>query len=106
MKAIKVIESIYFTGSQSVSYREIYKQEDKKIKIELKSDSYLDQSYARASVLVNDKWSVIYSIPSSLLGFEKGLSYRQEYRDNPKGTEKEFKADVKKIKEQVTNILF
>ena len=106
VKEVSVIESIYFSGSQSVSYREIYKQKDKKIKVELKSDAYLSQSFARASVLINDKWEVVYNIPASLLSFEEKLIYKPGYNNKPELAAKEFKKDVDKLKEQTAQILF
>lgn len=103
----ELLEKIcYKSNSQSVSYREIYKLQDKKIKIDIKSDSYENQCYARASVLKNDEWQIIYSIPHSLMKTPNNLAYKLEYKNSPASAEKEFKDDIKKLKELAEKILF
>ncbi len=37
------IEKITYKGSQSISFREIYKLDEKRIKLEIRSDSYDQQ---------------------------------------------------------------
>ena len=46
------IEKITYKGSQSISFREIYKLDEKRIKLEIKSDSYDQQCYANLKVVV------------------------------------------------------
>lgn len=43
-----IIEKITYKGSQSINFREIYKLDEKRIKLEIKSDSYDQQCYAMA----------------------------------------------------------
>lgn len=101
------IEKICYTSSnQSISYREIYKLNDKKIKLEIKSDSYHNQCYARASVLKQDDWNIIYTIPYSLMKAPEGLHYHREYKYKPENAEPSFKSDIEKLKTQVEKILF
>lgn len=101
------IEKICYTSSsQSISYREIYQLNDKKIKIEIKSDSYHNQCYARVSVLKDDDWNIIYTIPYSLMRTPEGLAYKNDYKNKPETAEANFKADIQKLKTQIENILF
>ena len=63
-KTEKIIEDItYASSNQSISRRVIYEFKNLKVMLELKSDSYRGQCYARASVLDNLEWRVIYFIP-------------------------------------------
>ena len=107
-KKDKTIESIiYQSSNQSLSYRELYSLNNKKIKLEIKSDSYRNQCFARAYVLKNDEWSQIYSIPYSLMQTPDSLAYHSEYKkNNPKLAEPKFKADIAKLKEYIGKILF
>jgi len=100
------IEKITYKGSQSVNFREIYKLEEKRIKLEIKSDSYDQQCYARAYILKDEKWELIYSIPYSEMKTPNGLSHFLEYRNNAKLAEKEFKVDVERLKKYIEEILF
>lgn len=101
------IEKIcYVSSNQSISYREIYQLNDKKIKLEIKSDSYLNQCYAKASVLKEDDWNIIYTIPYSLMVTPEGLSYKSDYKNNPTTAESNFKKDIEKLKTQTEKILF
>lgn len=103
----ELLESIiYQSSSQSLSYREIYILIDKRIKLEIKSDSYRNQCYTRASVLKNDEWSLIYSIPYSLMSTPDSLAYHSEYKNNPKLAEAKFKDDIEKLKTNLEKILF
>ena len=103
----ELLESItYQSSSQSLSYREIYIQQGKRIKLDIKSDSYRNQCYARAYVLKQDEWSLIYSIPYSLMQTPDSLAYHSEYKNNPKLAEAKFRADVAKLKEFTAKILF
>lgn len=103
----ELLESItYQSSSQSLSYREIYIQQDKRIKLDIKSDSYRNQCYARAYVLKQDEWSLIYSIPYSLMQTPDSLAYHSEYKNNPKLAEGKFKSDIQKLKTYIEKILF
>ena len=70
------------------------------------ADSYRNQCYARAYVLKNDEWSLIYSIPYNLMQTPDSLAYHSEYKNNPKMAEPKFKADIAKLKEFTAKILF
>jgi len=100
------IEKITYKGSQSISFREIYKLDEKRIKLEIKSDSYDQQCYARAYILKDEKWELVYSIPYSEMNTPKGLCYHVTYRSNAAATEKEFKTDIDRLKKYVKEILF
>ena len=103
----QIIEKIcYQSSGQSISYREIYKLNDKKIKLAIKSDSYRSQCYAKASVLKNDEWTDIYSIPYSLMQTPEGLAYRNDYKNNPENAEGIFKDDILKLKTNIEKIIF
>src|SRR5574344_598559 len=101
-----IIEKITYKGSQSISFREIYKLNNSKIKLEIKSDSYDQQCYARAYILKDEKWELIYSIPYSVMSTPKGLCYHVIYRSNAMAAEKEFKSDIDRLKKYVKEISF
>jgi hypothetical protein len=96
----------YKSNSQSISFREIYRLDDKKIKIEIKSDSYHQQCYARAYVLKNDEWSLIYSIPYTLMKTPEGLVYHSEYKNKPALAEGQFNEDIQRLHHYVEKVLF
>jgi len=100
------IEKITYKGSQSISFREIYKLDEKRIKLEIKSDSYDQQCYARAYLLKDEKWEQIYSIPYSEMNTPKGLCYHVTYRSKAGAAEAEFKVDVQRLKKYIETILF
>src|SRR5574344_1874649 len=101
-----IIEKITYKGSQSISFRENYKLNNSKIKLEIKSDSYDQQCYARAYILKDEKWELIYSIPYSVMSTPKGLCYGIIYKNNPEKAQKEFISDVTRMKKAVEEILF
>lgn len=102
-----IIEQIcYQSSNQSISYREIYQLNDKKIKLEIKSDSYRNQCYARASVLKDDDWNIIYSIPYSIMQTPEGLAYKSDYKNKPAVAEGNFREDIQKLKHYIEKILF
>ncbi len=100
------IEKITYKGSQSISFREIFKLDEKRIKLEIKSDSYDQQCYSRAYILKDEKWELLYSIPYSEMNTPKGLCYHVTYRSNAAAAEKEFKTDIDRLKKYVKEILF
>jgi len=101
-----IIEKITYKGSQSINFRKIYKLEEKRIKLELKSDSYDMQCYARAYILKDEKWELIYSIPYSEMNTPNGLSHHITYRHKASASEGEFKIDIDRLKKYVKEILF
>jgi hypothetical protein len=104
-KGTKVIEQRYFTGSQSVNYTEIYSKNDKKIKIEIKSDAYQSQSYARGSVFDGAKWQPVYNIPSSQMHTEVGLIYTN-CKQKPEIAASAMAKDIAEVIEKTEKILF
>lgn len=101
------IEKIcYVSSNQSISYREIYQLNDKKIKLEIKSDSYHNQCYARASVLKEDDWNIIYTIPYNLMQTSEGLVYKSDYKNKLATAEGIFKEDIQKLKINIEKLLF
>jgi len=105
-KEITIEKITYSSSSQSISFREIYQLEDKKIKLEIKSDGYRNQCYAKAYFLKENEWILIYSIPHSLMNTPDNLCYQPNYRHNSQKAEPEFKADIEKLKTQIKMILF
>jgi hypothetical protein len=101
-----IIEKITYKGSQSVNFREIYGLENKKIKLEIKSDSYDMQCYARAYILKDEKWELIYSIPYSEMNTPNGLSHHVTYRSKASAAEGEFEKDIQRLKKYTEEILF
>ena len=71
-----------------------------------KSDSYDQQCYARAYILNDEKWELIYSIPYAEMNTPKGLCYHVTYKSNVIAAEKEFKTDIDRLKKYVGEILF
>jgi len=100
------IEKITYKGSQSINFREIYKLEEKRIKLEIKSDSYDQQCYVRAYLLKDEKWELVYSIPYSEMNTPKGLCYHVTYRSKASAAGDEFKSDVQRLKKYIEEILF
>lgn len=106
VKAEKTIESIMYAGSQSINRREIYMLGKTKIKLELKSDSYKVQCYARAYALDGLEWKLIYSIPYSQMNTESELIYKIAYRNgNEEKAKNEFESDVQRLKKYIREIL-
>ena len=99
-KTEKAIESIIYAESQSINYREIYMLGKTKIKLELKSDSYNEQSYATAYALDGLEWKLIYSIPYSQMKTESKLIYKMAYK-NDNEAKNEFELDVQRLKEYI-----
>jgi hypothetical protein len=81
---MSVISKEIGKSGQSVIYKEITEitigdvlsTKTEKILIEIKSDSYAFQSYARVSVWDNKKWNLIDHIHHSNMATETGLAYK------------------------------
>ena len=104
LKEKTIEKTTYESSNQSISYREIYKYKEYCIKLEIKSDSYKVQCYAKASVLANSNWNVIYTIPYSEMKTRSELSYYPDYRNNASAAEKEFSQDINKLKQMMSDI--
>lgn len=103
----KVIEDITYSSShQSISRRIIYEYKNLKIKLELQSDGYKRQCYARASALDGLEWKLIYFIPHSEMKTPEGLCYCVPYRDEKApNAKREFDRDIERLKKYITKIL-
>lgn len=103
----KIIEDItYSSSNQSISRRIIYEFKNYKIMLELKSDSYKKQCYAKASALDGLEWRSIYSIPHSEMRTPEGLCYCVPYRDEKApNAKREFDRDIERLKKYITEIL-
>lgn len=83
----KFIQNISLTiskGRQSISYQEVlrYNKVNQKLKIEILSDSYLEQSYARVHLWSGTKWELIHAIPYSLMKTPCKLIYNETNNHN------------------------
>ena len=102
----RVIEKItYKMSSQSIGYREIYKFKGYRLKIEICSDSFREQCYARISVLKDLEWSTLYTIPYEEMKTPNELIYGVKYRNNASLAESEFKQDILRLKDIVNELL-
>ena len=88
-------------GRQSAIYKETLDHEGDKVRIEIKSDSYRFQCYARVSIFDGSKWNQIDSIHHSRMKTEDGLVYRPNVLPN----EKDFKADRDRLVSLAKDIL-
>lgn len=78
---MKVIKEEYSLGTQSASLSKIIEGDNGlKIKIDIKSDSYDFQSYARVSVFSDLKWNVVDSISFSNMKTPSKLYYHANGR--------------------------
>ena len=106
-KTEKIIEDItYASSNQSISRRVIYEFKNLKVMLELKSDSYRGQCYARASVLDNLEWRVIYFIPHAEMRTPEGLCHYLPYRHTKApNAKKEFDKDIERLKKYISELL-
>ena len=74
-----IIESIVYPGSQSVTCRIIYQLNGRTIKMEIKSDSFAPQSYAKACVFDGTTWKDLYAIPYALMQTPHELFYTPRF---------------------------
>jgi hypothetical protein len=73
---LKVITTSVARGSQSSTFETIQVINDKKIRIQIKIDSYPNQSYAHADLWTGTEWSRVHSIAYSQIKLiVKGTSY-------------------------------
>ena len=106
-KTEKIIEHItYASSNQSISRRVIYEFKNLKVMLELKSDSYRGQCYARASVLDNLEWRVIYFIPHAEMRTPEGLCHYLPYRGTKApNAKKQFDKDIERLKKYISELL-
>ena len=102
----RTIEKItFYKDTQSIGHREIYEHNGIKIKLELESDSFEQQCFAKAYALDGLKWNEIYSIPFIEMKTPKGLSYQSQYINKESTAEVEFQQDVKRLKKYINMVL-
>ena len=110
-----IIESIIYPGSQSVTCRIIYQLNGRTIKLEIKSDSFAPQSYAKACVLDGTTWKDLYAIPYALMQTPHELFYTprvsgQDYKNLTGAVLQlvldEFSADLETLRTKTEAILF
>lgn len=81
-------------SKQAIEYREVLTLKEFKLRLEMKSDSYKEQCYARISVWNGKEWSFVDSIHYSLLSFKDGLVYVQHNQPSTVSTEITQKQNV------------
>lgn len=110
-----IIESIVYPGSQSVTCRIIYQLNGRTVKLEIKSDSFEQQSYAKACVFDGTSWKDLYTIPYALMRTPPELLYTPRFcgldYKNLTGAAlqlvlDEFSADLDTLRTKAEAILF
>ena len=97
----KLLNKMLSKGTQDITYTEIFEFCGKKVEIEIKSDSFKCQSFARVKVLdVNNGWYVLYAIPFSEMKTPSGLYYVNDGKD-----ERHFSEDIKNLKKMAKALL-
>lgn len=100
--SISTLSSAFAFGPQSVSMLELLECNGHKLRIEIKSDAYKEQSHALVSVLEKDvvRWHAIHTIMPGNMKTPSGLIYGSEaQRTRVKGQQvpesimKQFNAD-------------
>lgn len=106
---MKIIKSEYGKGTQSIDFQEIRESEEGyKIKIDIKSDSYKFQSYARVSTFDPNqlKWNILTSIHYSLMETPNELYYKvQQNAKDGSSVASFFTADHNKLIKEAEDIL-
>lgn len=99
---IEVIESEIAKGGQSVTLKELLKINGVHLLLEIKSDSYKDQSYARIQAYGKSelKWHNLYSTHYGMMETKEGLAYSPK-----KVTASEFSKDRIKLIKIATTLL-
>lgn len=67
-----------YSGDQSWYFREIFTQNEHKVRVSIRVNSYDFQSHARVEVWHGMAWSVIHSIPHANMVSNKKVSYVQK----------------------------
>ncbi len=104
---IKNISLTVSKGTQSISYKEILRHNDlnQKLKIEIQSDSCLEQSHAHIHLWSGTKWELIHAIPYSSMKTPCKLIYNGTNNHNDI-TEKQLIENNKDIFVNDRNNLF
>jgi len=99
----KTIDKQFGPGGQSVYFVEVVALGPERLRIEIRSDSYMEQSYARVSLFSGGKWQLVHSILPSLMKTPHGLS------NQPRGkgaTEQNFSQDRAQLLRVASAVLF
>ena len=105
-KTERTIETLTCGLSQSIYHRELYELGNQKIKLELNTENYGQQCYARAYALDGVEWKLIYTIPYPEMKTPRDIFHKLSYRDkNAYKAVKEFETDVQRLKKYVKEIL-
>lgn len=105
---MELIKEDYSLGTQSANLTKIIKSEaGLKIKIDIKSDAYDFQSFARVSVFNQSelKWNVISSIPFANMNTPTKLFYSINRSENPAILTDKFQKDVEILIKEAEAIL-
>ena len=76
---IDVLHAQVNRGSQSLNYLELVKLDDHKLRIEIKSDTYRAQCYARVSRHDGTQWHHLHDIPSSSMSTPAQLIHKAQH---------------------------
>lgn len=89
-----LLDSKIATGGQSSVLTQLYNRYGEKLRIRIKSDSYLQQCHAICDIYSseNKRWSVLGYIDPVHMATEKGLSYNPEAP-----TEYNFQNDINEL---------
>lgn len=107
----KIIEDSAFQSSnQSINRKVLYTLKGRKVRLDLCSDSYEIQCYAKAYVFNNLQWELIYCIPHALMKTPAELAYSPNVVHSPNHREqpnlsKKFDEDVALLKDRVRELL-
>lgn len=104
---MKIIKEEYSTGTQSASLSKIIESDSGlKIRVDIKSDSYDYQSYARVSVFnkLGLQWNIIDTIPFSNMKTPPKLYY-QVKQQNPTILAQYFSEDSKTLVKNAEEVL-
>lgn len=104
---MKIIKEEYSIGTQSASLSKIIESESGlKIRVDIKSDSYDFQSYARVSVFnkLALQWNIVDTIPHSNMKTPTKLYYHVK-QQNPNVLAPQFSADTQTLVKNAEAVL-
>lgn len=107
---MKILKTEYGIGQQSINFKEIRESDDgTKILIEIKSDSYDFQSYARLSAFspTELKWNQIGSIHYSEMNTPSKLCYsvQMQRKEHPSVLAPQFQKDLEQLVQEAEMLL-
>jgi hypothetical protein len=110
MKEVPISKPIITVSHQAVTYRETLKLGDHKVKIIIKRDSYISQSYARILIFNNLKWNTLHTIPGRAMKSQKVIRYcSDEFMDKDIASNSKalagFSEDIAELKRLAEELL-